>query len=91
MQLNITTDKKYIISGIIIIVFIVLVVKLFYIQVIDSSYKFSANNNVLRYITQYPARGLIYDRDGELMVANQVVYDLMIVKNQVKQFDIALS
>lgn len=87
MQLNITTDKKYIISGIIIIVFIVLVVKLFYIQVIDSSYKFSANNNVLRYITQYPARGLIYDRDGELMVANQVVYDLMIVKNQVKQFD----
>lgn len=87
MQLNITTDKKYIISGIIIIVFVVLVIKLFYIQVVDSSYKFSANNNVLRYITQYPARGLIYDRNGELVVANQVVYDLMIVKNQVKHFD----
>lgn len=87
MQLNITTDKKYIISGIIILVFIVIIIKLFYIQVVDSRYKFSANNNVLRYITQYPARGLIYDRNGELLVANQVVYDLMIVKNQVKPFD----
>ncbi|MCB8964386.1 MAG: penicillin-binding protein 2 [Bacteroidales bacterium] len=87
MQLNITTDKKYIISGIIVLVFIVIVVKLFYIQVVDSSYKFSANNNVLRYITQYPARGLIYDRHGEMMVANQVVYDVLIIKNQVKPFD----
>ncbi|MGE0078631.1 MAG: penicillin-binding protein 2 [Bacteroidales bacterium] len=87
MQLNITTDKKYIVSGIIILAFAILVIKLFYIQVVDSSYKFSANNNVLRYITQYPARGLIYDRDGKLVVANQVVYDLMIVKNQVKPFD----
>ncbi|KAB2870461.1 MAG: penicillin-binding protein 2 [Bacteroidales bacterium] len=85
--MNITTDKKYIISGIIILVFIVIIVKLFYIQIVDSRYKFSANNNVLRYITQYPARGLIYDRNGELLVANQVVYDLMIVKNQVKPFD----
>lgn len=87
MQLNITTDKKYIISGIIILVFVVIIIKLFYIQVVDSRYKFSANNNVLRYITQYPARGLIYDRNGDLLVANQVVYDLMIVKSQVKPFD----
>jgi len=87
VQLNITTDKKYIISGIIILVFIVIVVKLFYIQVVDSSYKFSANNNVLRYITQYPARGLIYDRKGNMLVANQVVYDLLMIKNQVKTFD----
>nr|HPN20466.1 penicillin-binding protein 2 [Tenuifilaceae bacterium] len=87
MQLNITTDKKYIVSGIIILVFVVIIIKLFYIQVVDSRYKFSANNNVLRYITQYPARGLIFDRNGDLLVANQVVYDLMIVKNQVKPFD----
>lgn len=87
MQLNITTDKKYIISGIIILVFVVIIIKLFYIQVVDSRYKFSANNNVLRYITQYPARGLIFDRNGGLLVANQVVYDLLIVKNQVKPFD----
>lgn len=87
MQLNISTDKKFVISGIIILIFSAIVIRLFYIQVIDTSYKFSANNNVLRYITQYPARGLIYDRNGELIVANQVVYDLMIIKNQVTPFD----
>lgn len=87
MQLNITTDKKFVISGIIVLVFVVIVVKLFYIQVVDNSYKFSANNNVLRCIIQYPTRGLIFDRHGEMLVANQVVYDLLVVKNQVKPFD----
>ncbi len=87
MQLNITTDKKYIISGIILITFIVIVIRLFLIQIVEQSYKLSANNNVLRYIPQYPARGLIYDRKGELIVYNQAAYDLMVVKNEVKTFD----
>lgn len=87
MQLNIATDKKNVVSGIILLVFLVVLVKLFSIQVIDQSYKLSASNNVLRYITQYPARGLIYDRNGELLVANQAAYDLMVIKNHVKPFD----
>lgn len=57
------------------------------LQIVDQSYKLSASNNVLRYIPQYPARGLIYDRKGDLIVYNQAAYDLMIVKNQVKKFD----
>ena len=87
MQLNITTDKKYIISGIILVTFIVILIKLFMLQIVEQSYKLSASNNVLRYIPQYPARGLIYDRNGELIVYNQAAYDLMVVKNQVKLFD----
>jgi penicillin-binding protein 2 len=87
VQLNITTDKKYIISGIIIIAFTIIIIKLFMLQIVEQSYKLSASNNVLRYIPQYPARGLIYDRTGELIVYNQAAYDLMVVKNQVKQFD----
>lgn len=87
MQLNITTDKKYIISGIILIIFIVILVKLFFLQIVEQSYKLSASNNVLRYIPQYPARGLIYDRNGELIVCNQATYDLMVLKNEVKVFD----
>ncbi|NVO11620.1 MAG: penicillin-binding protein 2 [Bacteroidales bacterium] len=82
-----TTDKKYIISGIILIFFIVLIIKLFMLQIVEQSYKLSASNNVLRYIPQYPARGLIYDRKGNLIVYNQAAYDLMVVKNQVKAFD----
>lgn len=47
----------------------------------------SASNNVLRYITQYPARGLLYDRNGELLVHNKAAYDLMVVPRQVTPFD----
>jgi len=65
----------------------VLIIKLFILQIVEQSYKLSASNNVLRYIPQYPARGLIYDRNGNLIVYNQAAYDLMVVKNQVKAFD----
>ncbi len=68
-------------------VFLVVVIRLFHIQVIDRSYRMSASNNVLRYITQYPARGLIYDRNGEILVHNQAAYDLMVVPMQVSPFD----
>jgi penicillin-binding protein 2 len=55
--------------------------------VIDDSYKLSANNNVIRLVTDYPARGLIYDRKGKLLVYNEPVYDLMIIPKQAKNID----
>ncbi|HPI70018.1 MAG TPA: penicillin-binding protein 2, partial [Tenuifilaceae bacterium] len=67
--------------------FIVILVRLFTLQVVDHSYKLSASNNVLRQITQYPARGLIFDRNGELLVYNQATYDLMVIPRQVQTFD----
>ncbi len=87
MQLNITTDKKYIISAIILVVFIVIIIKLFTLQVVNQSYKLSASNNVLRYIPQYPARGLIFDRNGKLLVYNQAAYDILVIPRQVEAFD----
>lgn len=53
--------------------------RIFYLQVIDQNYKVSSQNNVLRFVTQYPARGSIYDRNGELLVFNEAAYDLMII------------
>lgn len=81
--------RNTVIAAIIVVILVIIASKLFYIQVVDNSYKFSANNNVLRHITQYPARGLIFDRNGELLVANQMVYDVLVVKNQVKNLDTA--
>ena len=49
---------------IIILIGLVYVIRLFILQVVDSTYKLTASNNVLRYVTQFPARGLVYDRDG---------------------------
>lgn len=80
-------SREQTVIAIFLIVGLIYVVRLFYIQVIDDSYIRSANNNVLRYVTQYPARGLIYDRKGKLLVYNEAVYDLMVLPAQVKDID----
>lgn len=87
MVLRAESSRRVVVSVIILLVFAAIIGKLFYIQVIDSTYKFSAANNVLRYITQYPARGLILDRHGVPMVSNKPVFDILVVKRQVKPFD----
>jgi penicillin-binding protein 2 len=81
--------RQYIIGAIIALVFFIYLIRLFYIQIIDSSYKYSAENNSQRYVTQYPARGLIYDRNGELLVCNDAAYDLMVNRQELKTFDTA--
>lgn len=79
--------RRYIISGIILLVGLVYIIRLFGLQVLDPSYKNSASNNVLRYVPQYPARGLIYDRNGKLLVYNEAAYDLMVYPQQLDEFD----
>ena len=80
-------NRRHIIRFVIILIGLVFVIRLFILQVVDSTYKLTASNNVLRYVTQFPARGLIYDRNGELMVYNEAAYDLMVVPRQLKSFD----
>jgi len=80
-------NRKYVIIALIGLAFIVLIAKLFKIQVIENSYRLSADNNVLRYVTQYPARGLIYDRNGKLLVSNQAAYDVMVIPTQTSKID----
>ena len=57
------------------------------IQIVDQSYKRSSDNNTLRYITQYPARGKIFDRNGKLLVYNEAIYDIMVIPRHVKNLD----
>lgn len=64
--------------------------RLFAIQVISPEYKLSAEDNAKRELKLYPPRGFIYDRNGELLVANQVGYDLMVIPRQVEPFDTTL-
>jgi penicillin-binding protein 2 len=87
---DIYTRRRYIIAGIIVLATLMLVIKLFSIQVIEDTYRLSADNNVLRYVTQYPARGLIYDRNKKLIVFNQAAYDLMVVPAQTGNMDTSL-
>lgn len=79
--------RRNIIAGIFLLTTLVLVIRLFYIQVIDSSYKLSAENNSKRIETLYPARGLVFDRNGKLLVYNMPSYDLMIAPYELRPFD----
>lgn len=83
------SSRKFVVMAIFLVVILILLVKLFFIQVVNQSYKRSSDNNTLRYITQYPARGKIFDRNGNLLVYNEAIYDLMVIPNQVKNLDTA--
>ncbi len=83
------TNRRLLFIAVIILTALILLVKIFTLQVIDKSYRLSAENNVLRYVTQYPARGLVYDRNGELLVYNQAAYDLMVIPGQMSEIDTA--
>ena len=78
-------NRKFIIKGIFIFIALVFLCKLFYIQVINDKYKFSAKNNVLRYDVKYPGRGLLYDRNDQLLAYNEASYDMMIVPREVEK------
>jgi len=84
---DIFTNRRYVIAALVIFTSVLLIIRLFIIQVIQDKYRLSADNNVLRYVTQYPARGLIFDRNGKLIVDNQAAYDLMVIPAQTTKFD----
>lgn len=83
-------SRSVILQIFVITLFAVIIVRLFYLQLIDNSYKQNANNHVLRYEVQNPPRGEIFDRNGEYIVQSKEVYDLMMVPKDVKQFDTLL-
>ena len=81
-------EKKYIAYFSILLVGLLFIIRLFYIQVLDSKYKPSPlNNSAVAVKYDYPERGFIYDRNGVLIVANQPSYDVMIVPRDVKALD----
>ena len=66
---------------------LLLLITLFWVQVIDDSYKLSADNNVIKAVTLYPERGYIFDRNNNLLVENEPYYDLMIIPKDLKEID----
>ncbi len=85
--MNQFTDRRYVFAVIITLVGLVYIARLFHIQVLDKSYEQFALSNAQSVRIIYPARGLIYDRNGEILVYNQAAYDLMITPRQLEPFD----
>lgn len=80
-------NRRYVLIIAVIAVVLVFIIRLFYLQVIDNDYKMWANNNAFLNKTLYPSRGLIYDRNGKLLVYNQPAYDVMLIMREVEPFD----
>jgi len=81
------SSRKFIVGLIFLVIGVLFVARLFTVQVLDKKYRLDSESNVVRKETPHPARGLIYDRNGELLVYNEAAYDLMVVPKQVKEID----
>ena len=79
--------QKTIIIAFIVLCMVILAGRLVFVQLINKEYKITASNNVLRYEIVYPARGLIYDRNGNILVESQFAYDIMITPRELEPFD----
>ena len=66
---------------------VILLIKLFSIQILDDKYKLDAENNSMVYSTIYPTRGIIHDRNGKILVGNKVAYDLLVTHSEEGEFD----
>lgn len=79
--------RKFVLSGLIVFVLLVYIVRLFNLQVLSNDYKSKADSNAFYKKTVYPARGLMYDRNGKLLVYNQPAYDITFVPRNVRNID----
>nr|MBP9796761.1 penicillin-binding protein 2 [Chitinophagales bacterium] len=79
--------RSYIVQGLIVAIFIIFFIRLFYLQIIDDTYKQIADDRGIRKEQVDPDRGQIFDRNGKLIVYNEPSYKLMVVPSQVKNID----
>jgi penicillin-binding protein 2 len=79
--------RKGLLPAIIIISAVIILARIFYLQVVDENLKLQAENNAIKKVFDFPERGYIYDRNGKLLVANQPSYDIMVVPREIKNID----
>ena len=79
--------KRFYIQIITILIAIIFILRLVFLQILDSEYKSLSENNAVLESPVYPERGFIYDRNGKILVANQIAYDLMVIPENTNNFD----
>ena len=74
--------RKYIIGLVAILIVIVYLLRLLSLQIMSDDYKRNADSNAFLKKIQYPARGLIMDRKGRLLVYNEPAYNIMVIMQE---------
>ncbi|MBQ8065590.1 MAG: penicillin-binding protein 2 [Prevotella sp.] len=77
-------NRRFVIGGVAIMIVVVYILRLFQLQITSEDYKKSADSNAFLKKIEYPSRGVIRDRKGQLLVYNQPAYDIMVVMNEAK-------
>lgn len=80
-------NRRYVIGGAVVLLVLVFIIRLFFLQIVDNDYKAWADSNAFLKKTINPSRGIIYDRNGELLVYNQPAYEVMLIMREVQSFD----
>jgi penicillin-binding protein 2 len=75
-------ERRHYIKGFFIVIALVFLIKLFSIQVLSPNYADAAARNTIKEEVEYPYRGLITDRNGQLIVYNTPVFDIKIVVDE---------
>lgn len=68
-------------------IFLIIIVQLFNLQVISGKYRQLAFDNAVFAKVKYPDRGIIFDRKGQAILNNTVMYDLMVTPTEARQTD----
>lgn len=79
--------RRYVIGGTACIIVLLIISRLFYLQIVKNEYKGFADDNAFFKKTLYPARGTIYDRQDRLLVYNRPTYDIVYIPREVQPFD----
>ena len=79
--------RKYVLGGSVVLVVLVFLIRLFTLQIMSEDYKKNADSNAFLNKTQYPSRGVMYDRNGNLLVYNQPAYDVTMVMKEIENLD----
>ena len=79
--------KEYLLAVFIISISFIYLFQLISLQIFNDDYQVLSESNAIYKKTIYPERGLIYDRNNKLIVANQPSYDLMLIPENLEAFD----
>ncbi|TNE61661.1 MAG: penicillin-binding protein 2 [Bacteroidetes bacterium] len=80
---DIFRERQRTIQTVILVCALALIIKAAQIQLVDDSFRKRADATTIEKLTVYPPRGLVYDRNSELIVNNNAVYDLLVTYNQI--------
>lgn len=80
-------NRKFVVVGIVLAIVFVFIYRLYNLQIVNDKYKAHAESNAFLNKTLYPSRGVMYDRNGKLLVSNQPAYDVMVCMRSVKDLD----